>query len=255
MKNKPSPKKSLRLILRILLGVAGLLVVLTAGFVIWGETPARPMPEALAALQSDNKVRVDSGAWLTFAPTGGQPSVGFIIYPGGRVDYRAYAPQARTIAAQGYLVVIAPMPLNLAVLNPNAAADIIAAHPEITSWAIGGHSLGGSMAANFAHSHPASIQGLVLWASYPAGTDNLSQYNLTVVSISGTQDGLATPAKIEASRPLLPQDTLWVPIQGGNHGQFGWYGSQAGDLQASISREEQQAQIVQSTLDFLSHLK
>ena len=74
-----------------------------------------------------------------------------IFYPGGRVDPRSYAPAARAIAAQGYLAVITPMPLNLAVFTPGRAAQVIAAYPEIHTWAIGGHSLGGAMAANFSH--------------------------------------------------------------------------------------------------------
>ena len=250
-----SEKKRFPVWARFLLAVSGLLVVLVGGFAIWGSTPPKPMPEALAALQSNESVTVASGKWLTFQPANGQTTTGFIIYPGGRVDYRAYAPAARTIAAQGYLVVIIPMPLNLAVFSPAAAAGVIAAYPGIQHWAVGGHSLGGSMAANFAHSHPAAVQGLVLWASYPAGSDNLSSSGLQVLSISGTLDGLSTPAKILASHSLLPAGTTFVPIQGGDHAQFGWYGPQPGDNPAAISREQQQAQIVQATVDFLKTLK
>lgn len=245
----------MRKLLRVLLVIVGALVVVSGAFVIWGETPARPMPEALAALQSDTQVTVTTGKWLVFTPAASQPTTAFIFYPGGRVDYRAYAPQAHAIAAQGYLVVIVHMPLNLAVLDPAAAADVIAAYPEIKTWAVGGHSLGGSMAASFAHSHPDAVQGLVLWASYPAGSDDLSTSNLKVVSISGTLDGLSTPDKIAASHALLPADTVWIPISGGDHAQFGWYGPQAGDNPAAISRAEQQVQTVQATVDFLSALR
>jgi pimeloyl-ACP methyl ester carboxylesterase len=250
-----SKKKRLPVWSRILLAFWGLLAVFVIGFMAWGYTPAKPMPQALAALQSSSLVTVTTGRWLTFRPADLQPSTGFIIYPGGRVDYRAYAPTAQAIAAQGYLVVIVPMPLNLAVFNPGAAADVIAAHPEIKYWAVGGHSLGGSMAANFAHAHPGAVQGLVLWASYPASSDDLSSGTLKVLSISGTLDGLSTPTKIQASRALLPADTVFVPIEGSNHAQFGWYGPQSGDNPAAISREEQQAQIVQATVDFLYTLQ
>ena len=104
-------------------------------------------------------------------------------------------------------MVIVDMPLNLAVLNPGAADKVMAAYPEIQHWAIGGHSLGGAMAANYAVNHPEQVQGLVLWAAYPASSDDLSSSNLRVVSIFGSLDGLATGEKIEASRPLLPADT------------------------------------------------
>ena len=77
----------------ILFSLQGLVAILVVGFVAWGETPAQPMPEALTALGSDSQVTVQSGKWLTFLPEGSQPSTGFIIYPGGRVDDRAYAPR------------------------------------------------------------------------------------------------------------------------------------------------------------------
>jgi hypothetical protein len=241
--------------LRVLLAILGVLVIACAAFIAWGETPAKAMPEALAALQPDSQVTVTTGSWLVFSPAASTPSTGFIIYPGGRVDTRAYAPQARAIAAEGYLVVIVRMPLNLAVFSPNAAARVIATHPEITTWVVGGHSLGGAMAATFANSHPEAVQALVLWAAYPASSDDLSQSSLKVLSVSATLDGLSTPDKIDASRALLPPLTTWVPIQGGNHAQFGWYGAQAGDNPASISRSEQQAQLISATLVLLDGLK
>ena len=207
------------------------------------------------ALQPDTQVTITEGNWLTFSPTGQQPETGFIFYPGGRVDARAYAPAARQIASQGYLVVIVPMPLNLAVLDPGAAADVITAYPEVQHWAVGGHSLGGAMAANFARHNPDKIQGLVLWAAYPASSDDLSVSSLRVISIYATLDGLSTGEKIAASRALLPQTTIWTSIQGGNHAQFGWYGEQAGDNAATISRPEQQAQVIQATTQFLSSLR
>jgi hypothetical protein len=111
------------------------------------------------------------------------------------------------------------------------------------------------MAANFAKNHPGAVQGLALWAAYPASSDDLSSSGLRVVSITGSLDGLATSEKIEASRQLLPADTTWAPIAGGNHAQFGWYGNQAGDNPASISRSDQQAQIVAATLILLENWK
>ena len=162
--------------------------------------------------------------------------------------WRAKSPEA------GYLTVIAPMPLHLAVLAPGRAAQVIEAHPEISVWAMGGHSLGGAMAANYVYGHPREIDGLALWAAYPAEGNDLSGLDVAVVSISATRDGLATPAKIEATRHLLPADTQWVVIEGGNHAQFGAYGEQSGDLIAQIPREEQHRQIVNATLALMERL-
>jgi pimeloyl-ACP methyl ester carboxylesterase len=183
------------------------------------------------------------------------PAVGLILYPGGRVDPRAYAPPARAIAAGGYLVVIVPMPLNLAVFGPNRAAEVMDTFPGIELWAIGGHSLGGAMAARFAYRQSSAVHGLVLWASYPAASDDLSARELAVVSIYGTRDGLATGEKIAASRPLLPAETCWVAIVGGNHAQFGWYGPQSADNPATISREAQQQEVIAATLALLTDLE
>jgi predicted alpha/beta-hydrolase family hydrolase len=229
----------------------GILFAVVIGFVAWGLIIPSPMPEALAALQSDAQVDVTAKPWLVFQPNQQIPNTGLIIYPGGRVDPRAYAPQAHAIAAQGYLVVIVPMPLNLAVLGAEQASSVIQSYPRIQKWVIGGHSLGGSMAALYADNHRDQIKGLVLWASYPANSNDLSDSTIKVASIYATLDGLATPDKIDASRRLLPADTTWVQIVGGNHAQFGWYGLQSGDNRATISREEQQTQLVQATLDLL----
>ena len=237
---------------KIILGAFGLIFILGIGFAVWGLTPSKPMTEAQNAVRSDDKVSILAREWLVFTPNEGNVDTGFIIYPGGHVDYRAYAPIAKEIAAKGNLVVIVQMPLNLAVLNSDAALKVIASYPEIKHWAIGGHSLGGAMAAHFIIEHPDLADGLILWASYSASNEDLSDSGIKVLSISGTLDGLSTPEKIEDSRLRLPADTTWVMITGGNHAQFGWYGEQSGDNPPEISRLEQQDQVLTATLDFLA---
>ena len=127
--------------------------------------------------------------------------------------------------------------------------------PPLAHWAVGGHSLGGVMAAHYAHDHPRTVQGLALWAAYPQASDDLSGSALSVVSISGSLDGLSTPAKIAASRPLLPASTTWVVIAGGDHGQFGWYGPQSGDNPATLDHAAQSAQTVAATVALLAALR
>ena len=130
--------------------------------------------------------------------------------PAGRL--RAARP---AIAAKGYLVAIVEFPFNLAVLEIDAADAVLAAHPEIEAWAIGGHSLGGAMAAQYAGSHDAALDGLALWAAYPA--NDLAGAGLAATSIYGTLDaGAARMGGPETAR-LLPPDTVFVPIEGGNH--------------------------------------
>lgn len=237
---------------RWLLALLAVLLMAALGFVIWAETPMGPMPEALDALQSGQEVRVETTPWLTFSPLERMPSTGLIFYPGGRVDPRSYAPPARTIAAAGYLVVIPPMPLNLAFLGIDRAADVMAAHPEIRRWMIGGHSLGGAMAAGYASNHPGLFDAVALWASYPPDSDPLTSFEGAVLSIYGTEDmGIEA---IEARKGLLPTHTQWVVLPGGNHAFMGWYGLQPGDGTASISREEQQELVIEATLAVLRQL-
>lgn len=239
---------------KILVAVAILLVIMIAGFLIWANTPLGPMPEALAALQSDSRVEVETEPWLIFRPTGDAKTTGLIIYPGGRVDARSYAPTARAIAEAGYPTIIVPMPLNLAVLGADRASDIIAGLPEVETWAVGGHSLGGAMAANYVYGEPEAVEGMVLWAAYPASNNDLSSQDLAVASIYGTLDGVASGESIDASRASLPPATVWVAIEGGNHAQFGWYGPQGGDNEPTIARQEQQAQVVGATIALLEAL-
>jgi len=144
------------------------------------------------------------------------------------------------------------MPLHLAVFGSDRAASVIQSFPEIENWVIGGHSLGGAMAASYADQHCDQIKGLVLWAAYPSKSNDLTDCPIKVTSIYASLDGLATKKKIDASRSLLPSDTTWVEINGGNHGQFGWYGNQSGDKPATISRVKQQALVVQATLTLLN---
>jgi hypothetical protein len=239
---------------KIISGVLLAIIVVLVGFVVWAETPLGPMPQAQTALQSDTTVTVTMDKWLVFIPTNFTSNVGFIIYPGGRIDYRSYAPQAHAIAAQGYLTIIAPMPLNLAVFGENTANEIITAYPQVKAWAIGGHSLGGTFAAQYCYDNPGKVEGLVLWASYPASATNLSNSNILVTTIHGSLDGLVNDSQIQSSLSQLPSSTVWVEITGGNHGQFGWYGEQPGDNQAQISRETQQDKVVNATVQLLQKL-
>ena len=176
------------------------------------------------------------------------------MYPGARVDVRSYSPAARAIAVKGYLVIIVPMPLNLAVFGINRASEVIDSFPNIGRWVIGGHSVGGSMAASFVSSNPSIVEGLVLWSSRPAGDNDLWDRKLAVVSIYETLDGLSINRKIDCTRHLLPPQTRWVLIEGGTHAQFGWYGPQKGENVATISQKDQQEIIINATLDLLSHL-
>ncbi|MCX5901607.1 MAG: alpha/beta hydrolase [Proteobacteria bacterium] len=196
--------------------------------------------------------------YYVFKPKGTQQNLGFIIYPGGLVDPRSYAPLAQQIAKAGYLVVIVKMIGDLAIQNNNykRASDVIAAYPEITQWVIGGHSLGGVCSSWYVKDFPDKMKGVVLWAAYGSDVFPIQDKDVAAIVISGAKDGLATPAKIEAGKPYLPDTTSYVAIEGGNHTNFGYYDTspdavQPGDNPADITRQEQQKIIVQETLKLL----
>ncbi len=245
-------KKSIR---TVGYSLAALIFILLLGFSLWSAFPAGPGDTALSALISDSQVQVtEMPGWIIFTPIGTEPESGLIFYPGGNVDYRSYAPVLWKIAQAGYQVVVPDMPFNLAVFAPDKASSIMEAYPQITHWAIGGHSLGGAMAARYAFQNSEKVSGLLLWAAYPASSDDLSTSNLLVTSIYATNDGLATRVKIDASRPLLPDSTTWVEIVGGNHAQFGDYGIQKGDNGATISAAKQWEQIINATLELMDRI-
>ena len=223
-----------------------------------------PLPEALAALESDNNVTVKTvevGEWeegsnyyYAFEPNSTNPTIGFIIYPGGLVDPRSYAPPAHAIATEGYLTIIVKMPGDIALGKYTRADKIISAYADIKKWVIGGHSLGGVASCRYAKEFTDNVDGVVLWAAWPSENFRLDDTDLKAISIYGTNDG--HPDEIEAGAVHLPADAQFVKIEGGNHTQFGWYDTspypqQPGDNPADISREEQQEIIIQSTVDFL----
>jgi dienelactone hydrolase len=248
---RPAPRRRRWPRVLALVLLLGALLVVVGGALFLAPQPL--LPEATAALASTDAVTyADEGDWLAFTPTGSSVdggTTGFIFYPGAKVPAAAYAPAAQVIAAAGHPTFIAEMPLNLAILDGNAAADIQAAHPDVTRWVLGGHSLGGVMAAGYAGDHPDSVDGLALWAAYPSG--DISGAELISSSIYGTLDAGADRMTSAETKATLPTSTTFVAIEGGNHEQMGWYTGQPNDPPATISREEQQARVVAATLDVL----
>lgn len=176
-------------------------------------------------------------------------STALIFYPGAKVEETAYAPLLYQIAEGGTDCFLVQMPFHLAILGKNKAADVINTY-SYEHWYIAGHSLGGAMAASFASSHAEQLEGLILLAAY--GTESISDTNLLVLSLYGSEDQVLNRAKLEAGRELMPQNYTEICIEGGNHAWFGNYGEQDGDGTAKISREEQQKQTVDAILSLIT---
>ena len=231
-----------------LIAVVVVLSVGAAGANFWVEGQYPYCDAAAAALVTDAAVTVErtDGA-IAFIPS--EARAGFIFYPGGLVPAEAYAPLMRALAEEGVLCIVPEMPFRLAVLDMNAADGIAAQYPEIIRWAIGGHSLGGAMAASYAAGHAGDFSALVLLAAY--STADLPD-SLPVVSIYGDADGVMNREKYAEYRQNLPENAVELVIPGGNHAQFGDYGHQKGDGVATIPPDEQIRQTVQIILPLLT---
>lgn len=239
---------------KILIG-ALIFIVALGIFLTWWEISAYdPSSKALEYLESGEKVDVERNKWISFWPETDSDK-GFILYPGAHVKPQSYAPLAYRIAEEGYPVVIVPMPLYLAIFGSGRASNVIDKYENIDKWGLGGHSLGGAMAARFANNNPDLVDGLFLLAAYPPKGDNLADDDLEVFSIYGSRDNVLDKDKLVNRKDLLPSDTDFVIIEGGNHAQFGDYGKQKGDGIASISRKEQQDVVVEKVVGFLESLK
>ncbi len=232
----------------ILLGAVVTLALFGANYLSYER---QPMPQASAALESDETVSVTHAPWLTFTPASPAPATGFIFYPGGRISYLGYSDLMRAISGKGYLVVVPKMPLNMAVFDVNIADEIIAAHPEIKHWVIGGHSVGGTAAALYTSTHPTQIAGLAIWSSYPADGSDISGLKIPVILMYGGNETGVTDESVDTRKHLLPSDTRYLKIEGGDHHQFGSYLLTTEENLATISREAQHAQIISAMLELL----
>jgi hypothetical protein len=214
------------------------------------------LPDSSSGAVDGVKVDDRRSSILITPVSGAGSSLGFLFVPGGLVDPHAYIQPLSRVALQGpgYAVVIVKEPANLAVLNPGAALSLTESVPGVNRWAIGGHSLGGVIASGLVKKNSSLFAGLVLEASYPQESDSLSAMAVKVLSVSGEFDGLATRAKIDATKPFLPASTQYEVIAGGCHGQFGSYGAQDGDGTPTISRDAQQIIAAKFIGDFLGGL-
>ena len=191
---------------------------------------------AISALNSNDDISVEFlEDQIIFSPS--LPKAGFVFYPGGKVEFTAYSPLMKALAEQNIICVLLKMPCNLAVLDADAADGIIEQYPDVDRWYIGGHSLGGSMAASYASKVSSEFEGLVLLASY--STADLSGTSLRVISLFGTEDGVLNQEKYYDYKTNLPHTTVETVIEGGNHAYFGSYDQQDGDGTARISPREQ----------------
>jgi pimeloyl-ACP methyl ester carboxylesterase len=208
-----------------------LLIVAVIGIVIYSQVGVMAAePEPLAAVKADPAIAItDDSAAIVLAPVEGETGDGLVFIPGAKVDPWAYAAKLSGIVESGTTVVITKPWLNLAFFDLRPLDAFTSLAPDVDTWAVGGHSLGGVPACQLTE----SAQALILFASYCA--NDLSTSGLPVLSLAGELDGLSTPEKIADARPLLPAGADMVEIAGAAHSSFGDYGPQPGDGTPTIS--------------------
>ena len=243
--------RKIRRIVRIVMPVFGL------SFMGWQfySMQARNVDERLFQNSPSLLVREYEEA-ISFKPRHDTLGIGFLFYPGALVDPHAYVPMARQIAENGYESIIIKTPFRMAAMEwqENEVKARTLKVLDNKQWVLAGHSRGGRMALEFASSYPSKLDGLILIGTSHPRRANHSLLEIPVMKVYASSDGLASPEEVEQYRHNLPEHTSWVLIEGGNHAQFGWYGSQLGDERASISREKQQALLTSAILDFLGRL-
>jgi hypothetical protein len=220
------------LFLKIVIPFILLVFVLSFGFYAWAKQGYEAEPEPLEQVRGNEQVVItDTDYYISLRPQQVNGK-GLIFYPGAKVDPHAYLWKMSEVATRTNTEVFLVKPrLNMAILSINYADKVRADFPQITSWYMAGHSLGGTAACFYTKEHP-EIVGLILLASY-CSTD-ISTLETKVLSIVGGRDQLTTMATIEANRRNLSQGNVIRELPGMNHAQVGDYGNQAGDLPPSI---------------------
>lgn len=225
---------------RIIIASAILLILaaaIIACVVYLGDYYRADIPAIQAFLPQGIQWTEEPDGTIVFSPEDPSPDKGFIFYPGGKVEHTAYLPLMQTLSEQGILCVLVKMPFHLAVFDMAAADGIPEQYPGIENWYIGGHSLGGAMAASYVDTHADRYDGLVLLGAY--STADLSDTDLSVLSVYGSEDAVLNRETYEQCRSNLPKTFYETVIEGGCHAYFGAYGAQAGDGIPTVTWEEQ----------------
>lgn len=220
-----------------LLSILLLLVFCFSGFFIWATDYYHAEEVVVATMQGDSSIEVVDN--LTIISPSVPSDVGIIFYPGAKVETISYIPLLQKLKNQGYTCVLVKMPLNMAIFDANAAENVFKELPDIKSWYIAGHSMGGSMASDYASKHQNKVDGLILMGAYIYG-DYPSEKALTIYGSFNSN----------LEKDINYTENI-VKIEGGNHAQFGNYGKQKGDPDATISAEDQQNITVTAIVDFI----
>ena len=218
--------------------LAGVLVVLTSSFFIYTGIYYHADKEKISRYVETKEVVFSNINNDVIKVSGKESKAGIMFYPGGKVEYTAYKPLLASLAEQGITSFLFHMPFNLAVLGGKDKANgYQELCPEITTWYMAGHSLGGVVASMYVAEHIDAYKGLILLGAYP--NNDLSKSSLSLLEIYGSEDKVLDIYKFNKAQDKAPASTEVYVISGANHAQYGMYGVQNGDGEALISNERQ----------------
>lgn len=210
-------------------------LILCVCVAVWAhQVMAGDRQAALEVWHNDAITITDTEAAVVVEPSDGGSTTGLVFVPGAKVDPYAYLYKLSGIVEDGVTVVLTKPTLNFAILDQRSLETFTAAPPGIDRWFVGGHSLGGVKACQYAEN--GDVAGLVLFGSYCA-TD-LSDSGTPALSFVGENDRLSTPEEVADAAGSLPEDAVTVDIPGANHADFGDYGAQPGDGESAADDSE-----------------
>ena len=223
-----------------------LLAAVILAFLIYAQSYYRADAEALAALRSGGAVTVSQTDYGFYFDGPSEDDV-LVFYPGAKVEETAYAPLLRALAEAGMDVCLVKMPFRFAFFGINRAGAVLERTDHERRY-VGGHSLGGAMAAEYAAKHPGDADGMILLGAYSAAEP---PDDILEIVIYGSEDGVLNKDLVAKGRTMAPARYVEHVIAGGNHAQFGSYGAQSGDGAASVTPEEQRAETVRVIMETL----
>jgi hypothetical protein len=224
-----------------LISILAIIMIAVTGFLIWANDYYHAEDEAIAVIENEDSIQVIDN--LTIISPSVPGDTGIIFYPGAKVEAIAYMPLLEKLKNEGFTCVLVKMPLNMAIFNADGAGRVYAEFTDIESWYMAGHSMGGAMASNYASKNQDKVDGLILLGAYIYGDYPPSK----ALTIYGTFNS-------NLEKNINYTENI-VIISGGNHAQFGNYGKQKGDPDATISAEEQQTIAVNAIVEFIKRSK
>lgn len=196
----------------------------------------------------------DPQPFINIVPASAEVKTLLVFYPGGRVRPQAYEWLGRALAVRGVQTVIPAFLLDLAITGTERAEGLIARYGAGKRVVLAGHSLGGTVAAQYAALRPDKIDGLLLLAAYPAPNVNLHDARFPALSLLAEKDGVADAGLVRGGLERLPKNTRLTVLPGAVHSFFGRYGPQQGDGVPTVSRARAEREIVQAVETFIDQL-